>query len=118
MIPIWLKVELCPPFVLEDKELDTINERTLKEKMTLGQLLHFRIVERADRCYRVYCRLAWIESEVLFETQRKEPREWSSMDRLLDYLQKTFGDTPIIFLRNFSEKDAYAIANPSFDPLE
>jgi hypothetical protein len=90
--------------------MDTITETSLKERMALGQVVHFRVVE-ADGKYQLLVRCMWQESEVQLITQRKQARTWSSMDSLLDYTDKTYGAVPIIFLRNFSESDANELAN-------
>ncbi|MFP3700411.1 hypothetical protein SB758_33600, partial [Burkholderia sp. SIMBA_013] len=87
----------------------------LKERESLGQLVSFRVVE-VDKKYELHCRFMWQESEVQLITQRKKPRTWASLDSLVDYLDKTFGPIPTIFLRHFSESEANAISHGRQDP--
>lgn len=110
MRPARIYIELCPSHDEEISKMDTINEAALKERQTLGQLVSFRVV-KIDGKYELLCRFMWQESEVLLITQRKKARVWASLDSLFDYIEKTFGQIPTIFLLNFSESEANAIAN-------
>lgn len=110
---IW--IELCPSPYEANTRMDTINEVALKERESLGQLVSFRVVE-ADGKYELHCRFMWQESEVQLITQRKKARTWASLDSLVDYLDKTYGPVPTIFLRHFSESEANAIANGRPEP--
>lgn len=112
---IW--IELCPSPYEANTRMDTINEVALKERESLGQLVSFRVVE-ADGKYELHCRFMWQESEVQLITQRKKARTWASLDSLVDYLDKTYGSVPTIFLRNFSESEAHAIAHGLQDTPE
>ncbi len=91
--------------------MDTINEVALKERLTMGSLVHFRVVERDLGTFELHCRFMWQDAEVLLITQRKKPRTWSSLDSLFDYIEKTYGQVPTIFLRNITEEQANAFAN-------
>lgn len=91
--------------------MDTINEVALKERVTLGNLLHFQVVELEFGKFQLLCHFMWQEAGVLLITQRRKPRTWSSLDSLYDYIDKTYGSVPTIFLRNLPENYAHAFTN-------
>jgi hypothetical protein len=97
--------------------MDTINEVALKERQSLGQLVHFRVV-KVDGTYQLLCRFMWQHGELRLITQRKKARTWASLDSLYDYIDKIFGPVPTVFLLNFSESDVNAIATEEQEPFE
>ncbi|EGY29255.1 putative protein pFBAOT6.29, partial [Candidatus Regiella insecticola 5.15] len=43
--------------------------------------------------------LSWKGGDLLLETQRKTPRVWSSLDRLVKHINSKYGKVPIIELQ-------------------
>jgi hypothetical protein len=49
--------------------------------------------------FYLYVTLTWKEGEHLLETQRKKPRAWASLDRLIRHINSKYGPIPVIELK-------------------
>ena len=76
---------------------DSILEDELIDNLTNEAVNFLRVVQTANG-FRIYSSLKWKEGEILLVTQRKHPREWISLDRLVRHMNKHYGELPPIFL--------------------
>lgn len=53
-----------------------------------------RIEETPDEKYRTHITIQKEETEQLLITQRKEPKEWASLDRLIKHLHSIYDKVP------------------------
>lgn len=63
----------------------TISESMLVESLQNNAITHIRI-EPAKGKYSVFVALNWKDGESLLVTAKKQPRFWSSLDRLVRFL--------------------------------
>ncbi len=66
--------------------------------------MNFLRIVQVEKGFRIYLSLKWKEGEILLVTQRKYPREWVSIDRLVRHMNKHYGNLPPIFLHLRSEE--------------
>lgn len=77
---------------------DTINEVELIDNLESGAVSKMTLVQSEDRRFMIYVQLSWKGGELLLETQRKKPRVWSSLDRLVKHINARYSRVPIIEL--------------------
>lgn len=63
----------------------TINESMLVESLENNAITHIRIVPIGKK-FSVYISLTWKDGESLLVTAKKQPRFWSSLDRLFRFI--------------------------------
>lgn len=79
--------------------MNTVNTITETELVRLAQFVkRIRIEETPEEKYRTYITIQKEDREQLVITQRKTPREWASLDRLVKHIRTTYGVTPNITL--------------------
>ena len=82
--------------ITELELIDNLGNKTVK-KMTL--------IQGEDEKFSILVQLSWKGGELLLETQRKTPRVWSSLDRLIKHINSKYGQVPLIELKLRSNED-------------
>lgn len=77
---------------------ETINELELIDNLSNNSVKKITLVQGEDEKFKVYVQITWKEGELLLETQRKTPRVWSSLDRLVKHINSKYGCVPLIEL--------------------
>lgn len=94
---------------LFDMTLDAISEQELVDNLASKAVKSMALVQGEDNKFRIYVTLTWKEGRQLLETQRKKPRTWASLDRLVRHINSKYRQVPIIHLelrsRNESAKN-------------
>ncbi len=90
------------PSELPELTTDTIFENELVDNFNNAAVLLMRIVQ-AEKGFRTYVRLNWKDGEILLVTQRGDPREWVSMDRLIRHINNAYKNLPPIVFHPLSE---------------
>jgi len=81
-----------------------MNTITETELVRLAQFVkRIRIEETAEEKYRTYITIQKEDHEQLVITQRKSPREWASLDRLVKHIRTTYGVLPTITLSLYDQ---------------
>lgn len=82
--------------ITELELIDNLGNKTVK-KMTL--------IQGKDEKFSIVVQLTWKGGELLLETQRKTPRVWSSLDRLIKHINSKYGPVPLIEIKLWSNED-------------
>ncbi|MES2661808.1 MAG: hypothetical protein V4629_00750 [Pseudomonadota bacterium] len=69
---------------------ETISEIFLMENLASGAVTKMKLVQGTDDKFQIYINISWRKGELLLETQRKKPRTWSSLDRLIHYINEKY----------------------------
>ncbi|PHM51280.1 hypothetical protein [Xenorhabdus sp. KK7.4] len=77
---------------------NTINELELIDNLNNNTVKKMTLVQGEDEKFKVYVQITWKEGDLLLETQRKKPRVWSSLDRLVKHINIRYGCVPLIEL--------------------
>jgi hypothetical protein len=77
--------------------MSTVGEAELTLAARSELLRRLRIIQTGEGKYQVKVSLADREGELSVVTTR-QPREWASLDRLLNHIQEKFGAFPAIFI--------------------
>ncbi|WP_229636049.1 hypothetical protein [Vibrio parahaemolyticus] len=77
---------------------DVISEPELIDNLESKAVKTITLVQGEDNKFRIYATLTWKEGRQLLETQRKEPRTWASLDRLVKHINQRYENVPIIQL--------------------
>ena len=92
-----------------DMTQDAISEQELIDNLASKAVKSMTLVQGEDNKFRIYVTLTWKEGRQLLETQRKKPRTWASLDRLVRHINTKYRQVPVIQLelrsRNESAKD-------------
>lgn len=81
-----------------------MNTITETELVRLAQFVkRLRIEETPELQYRTYITIQKEDHEQLVITQRKSPKEWASLDRLVKHIRTTYGVIPSITLTLYDE---------------
>ncbi|ECE2109004.1 hypothetical protein C4X16_21330 [Salmonella enterica] len=86
----------------EDMADKTISELELIDNLKNNTVKKMRLVQRSDGKFMIYVEINWKGGELLLETQRKSPRMWSSLDRLVNHINSKYGSVPLIELTLWS----------------
>lgn len=78
--------------------LDAINEQDLIDNLASKAVKSMTLVQGDDNKFRIYVTLTWKEGRQLLETQRKKPRTWASLDRLVRHINTKYVQVPVITL--------------------
>lgn len=89
---------------------EAISEQELINNLEGKAVQRLRLVQDEDLRFRIYATLSWKENEQLLETQRKKPRAWASLDRLVEHIKNKYRPMPVIELHLRSD-DEYRISN-------
>lgn len=81
-----------------DMTQDAISEVELIDNLESKAVKSMTLVQGEDRKFRIYVSLTWKEGRQLLETQRKKPRTWASLDRLIKHINRKYGQVPLIQL--------------------
>lgn len=81
-----------------DMTHDVISELELIDNLESKAVKHMALVQGEDDKFRIYVTLTWKEGRQLLETQRKKPRTWASLDRLVRHINSKYGHVPVIQL--------------------
>lgn len=84
---------------------DAIGEQELIDNLESNAVKNMALVQGEDNKFRIYVTLTWKEGRQLLETQRKTPRTWASLDRLVRHINTKYRQVPVIKLelRNKNE---------------
>ncbi|MFW1512981.1 hypothetical protein ACEWBN_22295 [Vibrio parahaemolyticus] len=77
---------------------DVISEPELIDNLESKAVKTMALVQGEDGKFCIYVTLTWKEGRQLLETQRKEPRTWASLDRLVKHINQKYENVPIIQL--------------------
>ena len=77
---------------------ETISELELIDNLQNNAVTKMVLVQGDDGRFTIYVELSWKKGELLLETQRKQPRVWSSLDRLVSHINTKYGKVPVIEL--------------------
>ncbi|MGX9998322.1 hypothetical protein [Vibrio sp. JZG120] len=77
---------------------DVISEPELIDNLESKAVKTMALVQGEDGKFCIYVTLTWKERRQLLETQRKEPRTWASLDRLVKHINQKYENVPIIQL--------------------
>jgi len=80
--------------------MNTIIEETLKENLEKGSVTMITLTQEPDGRYSITVCLSWSSEEYqLVTTKKKQPKYWSSLDRLVRHFNRHYdGLLPIITL--------------------
>lgn len=81
-----------------DMTTDAISEQELINNLESKAVKSMTLVQGDDGKFRIYVTLTWKEGRQLLETQRKKPRTWASLDRLVRHINTKYGHVPVIQL--------------------
>lgn len=99
----------CVLSLNEDRHIDMINdaisETELVDNLESKAVKSMTLVQGDDYKFRIYITLTWKEGRQLLETQRKKPRTWASLDRLVRHINTKYGKVPVIQLELRSQND-------------
>lgn len=82
-----------------------INETTLITNLETGGIKRLKLIQGKDRKFMIRAVFAWKGGEYTLVTQRKKPRIWASLDRLLKHIETKYHNVPVIELYLWKEKD-------------
>lgn len=92
----------CPPSRNKnghfDMTHDAISEQELIDNLESNAVKSMAFVQGEDNKFRIYVTLTWKEGRQLLETQRKTPRTWASLDRLVRHINTKYRQVPVIQL--------------------
>ncbi|GGO83795.1 hypothetical protein GCM10011348_28420 [Marinobacterium nitratireducens] len=77
---------------------NAISEVELIDNLESKAVKSMALVQDDDNKFRIYVTLTWKEGRQLLETQRKTPRAWASLDRLVRHINSRYVNVPPIQL--------------------
>lgn len=83
-----------------------ISEQELIDNLENKAVKGMALVQKEDGKFRIYVTLTWKEGRQLLETQRKEPRTWASLDRLVRHINRKYQQVPVIQLELRSKNES------------
>lgn len=78
--------------------MNTISEPELEDAGRNNAIKKLHIVQQESGKFGIVINLTWKEGEFTLVTQRKNVREWASLDRLSLHIQDNYGLVPSISL--------------------
>jgi len=81
---------------------DAISELELINYLESKVVKCMFLIQGKDGKFRINVTLTWKEGRQLLETQRKQPRTWASLDRLVRHINTKYGNVPLIQLELWS----------------
>lgn len=85
---------------------DAISEQELIDYLESKAVKGMALVQGEDNKFRIYVTLTWKEGRQLLETQRKKPRTWASLDRLVRHINTKYRQVPVIQLELRSNNES------------
>lgn len=79
---------------MEEKDMNTVTEAELKDFVQNGAVKSLHIKRVASGSYQLTVNLNWKKGDFHLVTSRKTVREWVSLDRLANHINKTYQITP------------------------
>lgn len=83
-------IEMNNKTITEPELIDNLKNQSVKKMM---------LVQGEDGKFSIRVQLSWKGGDLLLETQRKTPRVWSSLDRLVKHINSKYGKVQIITLQ-------------------
>jgi len=77
---------------------DGISEQDLIDNLESMAVKKMSLVQGNNGKFEIYVSLTWKEGQQRLETQRKKPRTWASLDRLVRHINRKYPKVPIIQL--------------------
>jgi hypothetical protein len=78
--------------------MNTISESELEDAGRNKAIKKLHIVQQQNGKFGIVVNLTWKEGDFTLVTQRKNVREWASLDRLSHHIQDNYGAVPSISL--------------------
>lgn len=78
--------------------MSTILEAELEDAGRNNAIKNLQIIQQENGKYEIVVNLTWKEGEFKLVTQRKNAREWASLDRLAIHIRENYGQIPAISL--------------------
>jgi hypothetical protein len=91
--------------------MHTIVEHELIDNLAHHAVKRMRLVQ-VERGFRITVELGWKEGQILLVTQRKKPKEWASLDRLVRHINVNYATVPVITL-HLGSKSSGSMDHPS-----
>jgi hypothetical protein len=76
--------------------MSTILDAELADCVRNNAVTELHIVQQQNKKFIVEVLLTWKDGPTTLITQRKEIREWASVDRLIAHIQENYGVIPLI----------------------
>ncbi len=89
-----------------DMTHDAISEQELIDNLESKAVKSMALVQGEDSKFQIYVTLTWKEGRQLLETQRKKPRTWASLDRLIRHINTKYRQVPNIHLELRSDNES------------
>lgn len=89
-----------------DMSHDAISEQELIDNLESKAVKGMTLVQGEDNKFRIYVTLTWKEGRQLLETQRKKPRTWASLDRLVRHINTKYRQVSVIQLELRSKNES------------
>ncbi len=89
--------------------MNTITEAELIDNAQNGAVVYIKAAKSQNgKGFNLYVNLTWKEGDLLLITQKKEPRNWVSADRLLAHIEKNYREVAslTIFLRGIQDDES------------
>lgn len=78
--------------------MNAIHESELEDAGRNKAIKRLRIAQQRTGKFGIVVNLTWKEGDFTLVTQRKNVREWASLDRLSTHIQENYGTVPSISL--------------------
>lgn len=89
-----LKHLVCPTYPVPAEELtdmNTIQESTLVDNARANAVKQIKIAPTPEgKGFHIYVTLSWKDEELLLVNTKKQPRVWSSLDRLYSHIETKY----------------------------
>lgn len=80
-----------------------INEQTLIDSLESNSVKKIKLIQGKDRKFTILACLTWKGGGQILVTQRKRPRAWASLDRLIRHMETKYPNLPIIEIHLYKE---------------
>ena len=85
--------------------IGTISESEIEDAGRNKAIKKLDIVQQQNGKFGIVVTLTWKEGKFTLITQRKNVREWVSLDRLSHHIQEAYGPPPLISLTLLPEEE-------------
>lgn len=82
--------------------MGTIYEADLEDAGRNKAIRKLQIVQQQNGKYEIVVNLTWKDGDYTLVTQRKNVREWASLDRLVEHIRDCYGIVPDVQLVLFT----------------
>lgn len=82
-----------------------INEQTLIDSLESNSVKKIQLIQGSDGKFTICACLTWKGGGQILVTQRKRPRTWASLDRLVKHMKSKYTNIPTIELHMYKEPE-------------